>query len=408
MTQAVLFNEALERVLRESGPFDSAVEIGPHPTLKGPAMQTMRDVLGSALAYHGTLDRAKNDVVAFADCLAFLWTQPIPASIDFEGYAATFTGTRLTRRRRIAKNLPSYPWDHAQTFYRESRLAKQYLNKSALPHELLGIRTPDDSGQEYRWRNILKPSAIPWLVDHKFQGQIILPAAAYCVMALDAGRTLTDPKNIRMVELHDLEIFNAISIGQDSQCVETMFSLTPTREDRFHGNDEDIEATFTLSFTPVESNLPMRKAISGRLSLMIGEMDSNLLPSRTRDRAEMNPVDLDAFYSSMQDIGLNYTGPFRALVSMERRMGVSSATLEKPHPTDPSQLPVRPAMLDVCFQAAFAAFAAPGDGALWTPFLPRSIHRLRFNLSLCNTRPVRTSPIRLIVYAPSLVPVLLP
>ncbi|KAL8723139.1 MAG: hypothetical protein Q9225_000480 [Loekoesia sp. 1 TL-2023] len=67
-------------------------------------------------------------------------------------------------------------------------------------------------------------------------------------------------------------------------------------------------------------------------------------------------------------------------------MNLSAATLEKPHLLDTSELRVRPALVEVCFQAAFAAFTAPGDGALWTAFLPQKIHRLRFNLALCDVR----------------------
>ena len=401
MVQAVMFNEALERILRERGPFDAAIEVGPHPALKGPATQTMKSVLGSGLPYSGTLDRSKHDVLALGDCLAFSWTLPVAASVDFKGYARTF-GEHVYENPQVLKDLPCYPWDHSQSYYREPRLVKQYLNKTALPHELLGIRMPEDSSQELRWRNILKPSAIPWLKDHKFQGRIIVPAAAYCIMALDAARTLAGNQEVRLVELQDFEILQAISTEEDSPGVETIFSLVPTSE--IQPSTQTIEASFQLGSTAVDGNLPLRKAVGGRVSVFLGNKTSDSLPPRSQERPEMTPVDLDGFYASMLDIGLGYTGPFRALTSLQRRLNASAATLEKPHPEDTSALRVRPALLDVCFQAAFAAFAAPGDGALWTAFLPQKIHRLRFDIGLCDVRSGDTSILDIDAYVTEFCP----
>ena len=361
MVGAVLFTEAVERALDERGPFDVVLEVGPHPALKGPATQTLKEINGNATPYSGVLDRTKNDVIAFGDSLGFLWAQLGAAAVDFEGYAATFESDK-TPKPTVLKNLPSYPWDHAQVHWRESRISKQYLNKTSSLHELLGARTSDDTDQDLRWRNILKSDEVPWLRDHRFQGQLIVPAAAYCVMALDAAKFLSPDKPMQMVELQDLQIHNAISIEDDSQGVETMFSLSRAHssETRYVAGQEVIEATFTLSSAAVDGNRPMRKALTGRLVVQIGEQAPNVLPHRPGARPELYPMDLDEFYASMSDIGLGYTGPFRALVSAQRRMHVSSATLEKPHPMDSCDLPVRPALLDVCFQAAFAAFAAPG------------------------------------------------
>ena len=44
MTQTVLFSQAIESSLWHGGPFDMAVEMGPHPALKGPAEQTIKNV----------------------------------------------------------------------------------------------------------------------------------------------------------------------------------------------------------------------------------------------------------------------------------------------------------------------------------------------------------------------------
>ena len=362
MVQAVLFSEAVESAMEAHGPFDVALEVGPHAALKGPTTQTLKGITGSVIPYVGVLDRTKNDVVAFGHALGSLWTQLGSEAVHFDNYAMSFERKNQPRPRLI-KNLPAYPWDHSQVHWRESRLSKKYLNKPSPPHELLGTRTPDDTEQELRWRNILKLDEIPWLRDHRFQGQVIVPAAAYCVMALEASRALCVSRPVQMVELQELEIHNAISIEEDSQGVEALFSMrrVASSESLDSAGREVIKAAFSLSAAAVDGNRPMKKALSGHLIVFIGEKALDILPHRQAVRPELHALDLDAFYSSMTDIGLSYTGPFRALLSAQRRMNMSTATLQKPHESDSSGLPVRPTMLDVCFQTAFAAYASPGD-----------------------------------------------
>ena len=90
MVQAALFTDAVGRMLNGQGLFDAALEIGPHPALKGPITQTMKAVNGIIIPYSGTLNRGSNDIVAFRDSLAFLWTHSSSVSIKVESYAATF------------------------------------------------------------------------------------------------------------------------------------------------------------------------------------------------------------------------------------------------------------------------------------------------------------------------------
>ena len=362
MVQAVLFSEALEAALETRGPFDVGLEIGPHAALKGPATQTLKEISGNILPYVGALDRTKNDVVAFGDALGFLWTQFVSNAVNFDGYAASFVKKGQSKPKLI-KDLPSYPWDHSQVHWRESRVSKQYLYRVAPPHELWGVRTNDDTEQELRWRNILKLDEIPWLRDHRFQGQIIVPAAAYCVMALEASRSLCVDQPIQMVELQDLQIHKAISIEEDSQGVEVLFSLSrhDLSESRDPSKKDHIKASFTMSAAAVEGNRPMKQVLSGHLTVFVGNYTRDILPCRPAVRPELHTIDLEAFYSSITDIGLGYSGPFKALASAQRRLHMATATLQKPHELDTSQLPVRPTLLDVCFQTAFAAFASPGD-----------------------------------------------
>jgi len=43
LTQAVLFDLAITAAADEAGPFEPALEIGPHPAWKGPALETLKE-----------------------------------------------------------------------------------------------------------------------------------------------------------------------------------------------------------------------------------------------------------------------------------------------------------------------------------------------------------------------------
>ncbi|KAK1991122.1 beta-ketoacyl synthase domain-containing protein [Colletotrichum falcatum] len=391
MVKAVSFHEAIGLALASQGPFDSAVEIGPHPALKGPVQQTVKAVTGGALSYSGLLDRTKDDRRAFAEFLGFTWSYYGTGAIDWRALVVNSTQPNLASSRI---DLPSYPWDHSQMYFRESRIAHQYHFREQGPHELLGVRTRDDTEFELRWRNILKLETVPWIQHHKFQGQALLPASAYCVLALDAAKVVLDGRRASVVELADLEFMSGISLEANTYGVEIMVSLSiqpssssssSSTKGRLAG--KVIEGVFTVTSCYADGATPMQKNFTGNLRIYLGEPSADALPTRDPAMAETLPADTDAFYQMMSGIGLDYSGPFRALEAIDRRYNFSSATLKKFHEADTTGLGVSPATLDSCFHSLFAAVASPGDKYLWTSFLPRSIDKIRFNLAICGGRP---------------------
>lgn len=385
MVKAVSFHEAVGLALASQGPFDSAVEVGPHPALKGPVQQTVKAATGGALSYSGLLDRKKDDRHAFAEFLGFTWNYFGTNAIDWRPLALNSTQPNLLSSRI---ELPSYPWDHSQMYFRESRIAHQYQYREQGPHELLGVRTRDDTEFELRWRNILKLETVPWIQHHKFQGQALLPASAYCVLALDAAKAVLNGRQASVVELTDLEFMSGISLEANTYGVEMMVSLSiqpPSTKGRLAG--KIIEGAFTITSCYADGVTPMQKNFTGNLRIYLGEPSADALPTRDPAMAETLPADTAAFYEMMSGIGLDYTGPFRALESIDRRYNFCSATLKKFHESDTTGLGVSPATLDTCFHSVFAAVASPGDKSLWTSFLPRSIEKIRFNLAICDGNP---------------------
>ncbi|KAI9040688.1 PKS-NRPS hybrid synthetase psoA [Aspergillus affinis] len=377
----VLFSQALEAAVDDGrGALDLILEVGPHPALRGPTLETMRTKLGYEVPYSCVLDRKADDITAFSNALGLVWTHLGSACVNFAGYLSAFEEDNCQVDATPLSGLPTYPWDHKQIMYRESRLNKQVRHRAARPQELLGSRTPDDTDCEPRWRNILKTDEMPWLRDHCIQNQIIVPAATYCVIALEAARTLDRGKQVESIELLNVAILRPIVLDESSDGTETLFSLR-SDIDSIKGKTECIRAEFSLSAGTVEDG-QMRTAATGEIRISLASEDSNsvgLFPIRShKPQHELLSVNVNQFYESLSRVGLGYSGPFRAITSMERRMDMASAVIAIDEELGRST-PIHPTWLDACFQTFLAAYAAPRDGGLWTAFMPTTIGRMTFS-----------------------------
>ncbi|KAI1174234.1 hypothetical protein F4777DRAFT_393782 [Nemania sp. FL0916] len=378
MTSQVQFYEAVERALTLAGDtFDCVIEVGPHPALQGPFAQTARS-LRRTIPYTSPLNRAQGSELSIAEFLGFMWSTFGPSSIDLHKYIEQSPVPNLLCSR--LSDLPAYPFDHSVKYWRESRISYQFNFQNEAPHELLGVRSAEDTAYELTWRNVLRPEMIPWLSHHRFQNQALLPASAYCVMAFDAARAFLVDRPASMIELRDMDIHSGISIDSEGPGVETRFSLNIVPGER---DSSTIDATFALYSSPVGhiGTAKMNMNAAGSLHIVLGQPSTGVLPHRQPALSETLAADPQGFYDMIKETGLIYTGPFKALTSIQRRYGYCSVTLDRVHRDETTTLDISPAMLDSCFQSAFLSYASPGDGSLWTTFLPSRIRKVQFSLA---------------------------
>ncbi|KAJ1326017.1 hybrid polyketide synthase [Microdochium nivale] len=385
MVQTVLFSQAVDEALDLLEPFDFAIEVGPHPALRGPALQTIKAKLGREVPYAGVLDRKKNDVQAFSDFLGSARMTLSPDVIDLAGYASAFFPD-FTAPQPLA-DLPTYPWQHETVLWRESRLNKQFRLRSAPPHELLGVRTMDDTPHEMRWRNLLKLDELSWLSEHRIQGQIIVPGAVYCIMALEAAKVLAASHGKKedsvVVEVRDLHIEKPIALDDSSEATETLFSLWGTEKlspvlSKTSGvaSEQSLTAEFVLSAGAVEDGV-MRRVCRGNIVILtIPEPTAAVASQQYSPRQDLRPMSIERFYRSLGKVGLDYSGPFQGLTFAERALDTVSGVIAR-HDIA-AGLAVHPSWLDVSFQSLFAALSAPGDEFMWTTFVPSHIRKIRF------------------------------
>lgn len=390
MTQAVLFSQALARALNEDQCFDFALEVGPHPALKGPSSETIKSLTGVSLPYSGVLRRGQNAVESFAEALGLLWKSfPSPSPIiTLEGLQRAFPRGEPHRFSTL-KGLPAYSWDHPGLIWKESRASRLFRARSQPSHELLGhsVTHGERDRREMHWKQVLRLNELPWLAGHRIQGEILFPASGYLSMAYEAAILLAHDQQapaqtLRLVEFNDVEIMRAIRLEEDSPGLEVVFTIRVTSQ-----TDDCIVANVACYSGPVDSGqlldtpqAGLTAHFVGGVRLWLGQPHEDALPRRIQPLLPMDDLDMGQLYSSLSKEGFNYTGLFQAK-SMVRRLNHAVVTVSSP--PDPSSLRacMHPAPLDTAFQGLLAAFSFPGDGRIGSIYLPTRIECVRISMN---------------------------
>ncbi|KAF5535058.1 polyketide synthase [Fusarium phyllophilum] len=372
----VLFSQALSHVL-EMRTLEAVLEVGPHPALRGPSLQTHAHVAvdkGSILPYKGVLERFKHDGEAFSSCLGFLWQN---FGWDrFEAYRATALSPR---QPKVLDRLPGYPWDHRNLFWADSSKSSRFRHREAY-HPLLGFRSVESHAMELRWKNTWSLKEMPWLKGHIVQCQVVVPGVSYLTLALEAAASLRPrDKTTTGIELHDISIHRAIIVeDEETQGTDVFVSVSSRKQDL-----SCTKATFNIYASNDHDKDPFH-VCSGEILLRHSATDNDFEALENFDishaKQDMSHVQPSLFYSEMGRVGLCWDRPFLsdAMFRSHHRSLLSASKSE----TDPhhQQLLLNPVLLDIGFQGALVGFASPGDGRLWSPYLPTHISCCSFDL----------------------------
>ncbi|KAF7546390.1 hypothetical protein G7Z17_g8465 [Cylindrodendrum hubeiense] len=387
MVQTVLFSQAVESSIWHGGPFDLAIEVGPHPALKGPTEQTLKAAYGSAPLYTGALKRSGSDVEAFSAALGVSWAQLGPSFVDFAGYRKAFYESEPPAPK-VTKDLPGYSWDHDKDYWRESRISRRYRTGKDTGHELLGRRTPDDNDHELRWRNVLKLSEMPWVRGHEVLDEVLLPGAAYISVAVEAGKHLAalTGNSIRLLDVENVDILRPVVVPDNQEGVETLFTarlLSNSPSDRI------LRAKFSYYICNDQSSGSMVHTCSGDLAVHLGtDSDAGeLLPPKDPLPPNLVNVDGQRVYKMFAGIDLKYSGVFRSITESKRCLNYAAATGTWDEGSLSDEYAVHPAMLDVAFQTLFIARAHPASRQITSALLPSHITRVRVSPSVQILKP---------------------
>ncbi|KAJ0330269.1 hypothetical protein COL5a_003329 [Colletotrichum fioriniae] len=422
MVQMVKFSQALESAVWHGGPFDLAIELGPHPALKGPVEQTLKAAYGAAPPYASLLKRKMSDVAVVQEAIGSVWSQLGPAHVDFDGFRSIWgeSNASITTPKSLLADLPGYTWDHDRVYWRESRISSRYRTLADTAHELLGRRMPDDNDFELRWRNILRLREIPWLKGHEVLREVLLPGAAYVSIAAQAAQYVAGSRPVASLAVEDVDILRPVVVPDNTDGVETIFTVQvlPAATDDYNPKNKAaqvVRAKFAYYVCPNEVTGAMMHTCSGNLVIHLGPAESGNGPTLPSDAAlpcrEPIPdnavhVDGEAIQEMFGQIGLDYHDAFAAMKSCERALGYAAATAVWPAdsnvdadadaaslgPSSGSYV-LHPVILDVAFQALFVAHAHPASLMLKRAMLPSHIDRVLIdpNVSVTTTGATASS-----------------
>lgn len=398
LTNTVQFSQAVYRAVSEE-PYvlDLALEVGPHPALKGPSSEVIKSLTGINLPYSGVLKRGESAFEAFADALGIVWTS-FPSQhhmITFDGMHRAFSQAG-PKKPSVLKDLPTYPWDHDSLIWRESRVARIFRSQDQPRHELLGhpVTLGENGKREVHWRQVFRLNELPWAQGHVIQGEVLFPATGYLTMAYEAAiRLVDDQKSLRLLELHDIEIPRAMGLQEDSPGLEVLFTVYVTSQ-----SDDCITATVAcysgnVNLPKLDSPLndPTAHFTAG-VRLWLGKPSNDSLPERKQPLLPMNTLDIDQFYSYLSKVGYNYVEPFKA-TNVDRHLNHAVVTLPVPPESTSIRAATHPVVLDTAIQGVLAAFSYPEDGRLGTVYLPTRIDSVRINISSTPTELLKADSV---------------
>jgi hybrid polyketide synthase/nonribosomal peptide synthetase ACE1 len=200
-------------------------------------------------------------------------------------------------------------------------------------------------------------------------------------MALEAAASLANDSTVKLVEILDFKNGRPLTFDNENSNVETLFTLSniasqPTKE--------IVRADFTCYTSRNDESESLVLAASGRVQVLLGEQSALTLPLQPSPSSGMHHVHSNTFYDFLMERGYQYSGPFRAISSLKRRLNAATGLLPNCFRADSSNLSLHPATLESAFQAAILAYCAPGDVDLWSIHVPAHIRRISVNPSLCG------------------------
>lgn len=378
LTSPVRFSEAFESMCHASANVDMVVEIGAHSTLAGPIRQILNK---RKMPYASCLKRSEDAVATIQELVSQLLVQGYPVDVKHVNWPLGQT------TKKLVPDLPSYQWNHNTGYWLEPRASRETRYKKFAPHELLGL--PLSGGHELvtTWRNFLRFSELPWLLDHQVDGRVVLPGAAYLSMAIEAVHLLTGPlSSPQEYRLREVNILNGLTIPETSEGVEVHTTLRPCPK-----TDLDCEGWYEFQIDSVDSVGSWITHCQGYVSAQLEHPHSSPLyheretpreDSFFNEVAGVRALDVKSIYATMRHMSLYHGPSFQNLTDAQFCGNKIMATVSMPSISTTRQYIIHPATLDTVIQVAFGVL--PAELTQHSVVLPRSIGQLSVPASLTN------------------------
>ncbi|MDO5531762.1 type I polyketide synthase [Sutterella sp.] len=343
--QTVRFADAIECMVKDG--VTRFLEIGPHGILTGYLRTILRSMNaeGQIAAVMRKGETAKDVDLRIGRVIAAGW----PVSLEWPDV-------------HPSRELPLYPWNRrvcwpAVTPGASRLFAPQKINP------MLGWPVAKAAGT---WVNQLDAVRLSWLSGHVVDGNVLFPAAGFVEAALAAGRSSLDEKAAaaghrvtgEAVELKNLAILRALPLPErEFRLVRTCVAEDGTLE-------LSSKRSTAQQADPADSWAVHLKC---RVTPAFPERVQRPFP-KTAESLPGEHLDVQAFYTKLRGLGLEYRGEFLGLEAIVRNGSEAVAKLAPSNPASTRDMLMPVPAFDAALQCVFAAI--PDDVAATDPYLP--------------------------------------
>lgn len=316
----VRFRAAVENMSRDG--YSLFLEVGPHPVL-GNAIVECLQAIGAECQVVASIRRQEDEQAQVMTSLATLHTVGVDVAWD-----------QLYPVGRVVP-LPRYPWRRDRHWVEPAPVRQIRLGER--DHELLGRRL---ASAEPTWEVKLDAEKLPYLADHRIQGNVVFPAAGYIEMATQAVRALTGATS---VQLADIDVRKALFVSETAPRAVQLALDAETSSFRIASvPGADAEETPIHATGIVRLNQPRRGGPA---------LDVEALKRRAAER-----LDGPDCYTALAAMGYEYGPAFQGIQEIWIGADEALARIRPPAPLGDTAAGyhLHPSLLDACFQTLLA------------------------------------------------------
>ncbi len=319
------------------------IEIGPHPVLGASIRQCLQaeQKRGHTVS---SLVRKKPEHENLLLSLGQLYC--VGYDIDwskFGGNNGNLTG------------LPMYHWDKEIYWGEDPYTREDRLGNSEHPVFALDLRLPHPA-----WEVDFSLNYFPWLTDHKIEGLVLNPGAAYIEAGLMLCKKIFGDKPCI---LEDVQFTTPLVYREkDSQKIQIHYSHT---SQRFSVYSQNHQANHSWTYH-AGAKMKVYQGVFSDIKHDIGALKNRL----------DNPFNVDIFYTMLANVGLQYGPTFQGV--QEIYLGNDEVLVKIKTPADllTEDYYLHPCQLDPCFQT-LAILQIDSE----RPYLPTALEQLVINAS---------------------------
>jgi acyl transferase domain-containing protein/acyl carrier protein len=335
----VYFASAVDTLIEDG--YTSFLELSPHPVLAGSISEslTKRGEKGTVLT---SLRRHENEQELMLTSLGTLYIQGYPISWE-----------TLSSPTAKFVSLPSYPWQR-ERYWQESDVAEQDRLGGEI-HPLLGrrLKSPNPT-----WEVEIGQYNFPYLVDHRIQGSVVYPGAAYVEMGLAAAK----------------EIFGEADFSIKIEFKKALF-LTEGETRRVQLVLDKEIGSFNIYSRSLDNMDLWTLHASGSVGRKQRSVGNGRSIADYIRKCSINEISREDCYMQFRKIGLEYGRLFSGIEKLWKGTKEVFAEMSVPEDLkiDLSSYNVHPAILDQCLQVLAALPSSSRANGSGTVFMPVEI-----------------------------------